>query len=186
MDDLTLAEQLAKTGDIMDLARDESWVRESAQIEQDCGGRIEAGLGMRAYAQAKYDDSLAHVRQDLRRQMRLQSILFVELERWMKEWGIGAAFEDTYTEARQQVRAQLKQPSPSLADWIEAVLAEDTQQPDDADKPVRAQTRAQLLQMLSDEDWERLAQVAATAAAGIVSASVRKASQLGQQATVAA
>ncbi|MEL6493028.1 MAG: hypothetical protein AAFQ95_24010 [Cyanobacteria bacterium J06621_3] len=41
MDDQTLAAQLAKTGDIMDLARDEAWVRESARIEEECGGRIE-------------------------------------------------------------------------------------------------------------------------------------------------
>ena len=115
---------------------------------------------MKAYAQAKYDPALADVRKDLRRQMRLQSILFSELNRWMREWDIGAAFEETYTEARQLVRAHLKQPLPARSDWIDAVLEEDTQ-PDDADKPVRSQTRAQLTLMMMDEDWKTLAQVAA-------------------------
>ncbi|MEO0646990.1 MAG: hypothetical protein AAFZ17_12655 [Cyanobacteria bacterium J06650_10] len=171
MDDRKLAEQWAKTGSFMDLYLDEAWVRESARIEEECGGRIEAGLAMKAYAQAKYDPALADVRKDLRRKMRLQSILFVELNRWMKEWDIGTAFEETYTEARQLVRAHLKQPSPTLADWIEAVLKEDKQL-DDADKPVRSQTRAQLALMMTDEDWEVLAQVAANTAAKIVRSKV--------------
>lgn len=176
MDDQTLAEQLAKTGDMMDLARDKNWVRESAQIETECGGRIEAGLDMKAYAQAKYDDSLAPVRQALRRQMRIQSILFVELERWMMEWDIGIAFEATYTEARERVRTHLKQPAPELAAWAEAVLIEADSTPPLSAQPARAQTRAQLLAMMTDEDWETLAQIAASAASASV-LSVAKAEQ---------
>lgn len=185
MDDQTLAAQLAKTGDIMDLARDEAWVRESARIEEECGGRIEAGLAMKAYAQAKYDDSLAHVRQDLRLQMRVQSILFVELRRWMEEWDIGGAFSDTYTEARELVRAHLKQPTPELEAWVEAVLEEDQQQGEE-NKPVRAQTRVQLALMLTDDDWKVLAQVAGNAAANIILDSVRQVAQVDPKTTVAA
>lgn len=185
LDERKLAEQWKKTGSFMDLCRDEAWLEEDARIEDECNGCVEAGSGMRAYAKAKYDPALADVRKDLRRKMRLQSILFSELDRWMKEWSIGAAFEETYTEARRLVREHLKQPSPTLLDWIEAVLEEDKQL-DDADKPVRAQTRAQLSLMMTEQDWKRLAQVAANAAAEIVSASVRKASQGMPQTTVAA
>ena len=103
----------------------------------------------------------------------------------MKEWDLGAAFEETYTEARQLVRAHLKQPSPALAVWIEAVLEED-KQPDDADKPVRAQTRAQLVLMMTSEDWKTLAQAAAAAAEEIVLSHMRTASKTEQQTTVAA
>ncbi|MEL6854898.1 MAG: hypothetical protein AAFO83_07285 [Cyanobacteria bacterium J06607_13] len=186
MDDQTLAAQLEKTGDIMDLARDEAWVRESARIEAECGGRIEAGLAVKAYAQAKYDDSLGHVRQELRSQMRVQSILFGELRRWMETWDIGGAFSDTYTEARELIRAHLKQPTPELEAWAAAVLEEDTQAQENADKPVRAKTRAQLLLMMSDEDWETLARVAAAAIADIVLAHAPQASKVEQEATVAA
>ncbi|MEL7226477.1 MAG: hypothetical protein AAGL17_16990 [Cyanobacteria bacterium J06576_12] len=146
---------------------------------------LEAGLAIKAYAQAKYDDSLAHVRKDLRSQMRVQSILFVELQRWMEEWGIGGAFADTYTEARQLVRAHLKQPTPELKAWVEAVLEEDNEQQDEENKPVRAQTRAQLALMLTDDDWKVLAQVAANAAANIVFDSIRQARKTGQKTTVA-
>ncbi|MEO1635488.1 MAG: hypothetical protein AAFS04_10465 [Cyanobacteria bacterium J06631_9] len=185
LDERKLAEQWEKTGSFMDLCRDEAWLDEAARIEDECNGRVEAGLAVKAYAAAKYDPALADVRKGLRRKMRLQSILFSELNRWMKEWDIGAAFEETYTEARQLVRAHLKQPSPVLSDWIEAVLEED-KQPDDTDQPVRSQTRAQLTLMMTDEDWKTLAQVAAAAAADIASASVRKASQVEPKTTVAA
>ena len=185
MDDQMLAAQRDKTGDIMDLARDEAWVRESARIEDECGGRIEAGLAMKAYAAAKYDPALADVRKELRRKMRLQSILFSELNCWMEEWDIGSAFEETYTEARQLVRAHLKQPSSVLLYWMEAVLEED-KQPDDADKPVRAQTRAQLVLMMTDDDWKTLAQVAAGAAQEIVLSHVRETCETEKQTTVAA
>ncbi|MEL6765391.1 MAG: hypothetical protein AAFO87_17420 [Cyanobacteria bacterium J06607_6] len=184
MDERKLAEQLAKTGNLMDLCWDPEWLEESAHIEEECNGRVEAGLAMRAYAHAKYDPALADVRKELRRKMRLQSILFVELNRWMKEWDIGAAFEETYTEARQLVRAHLKQPSPALADWIEAVLEEDKQS-EDADKPVRSQTRAQLVLMMTDEDWKTLAQVAAAAAEENVLSHMRSAGKTEQQTTVA-
>ena len=182
LDDLKLAEQWAKTGSFMDLCLDEEWVREAARIEDECDGRIEAGPAMRAYAAAKYDDSLADARKSMRQQMRVQSILFVELKRWMMEWGIGIAFEEIYTEARELVRAHLKQPSPELAEWVEAVLAEEDQAPQNSDRPVRAQARAQLFAMMTDEDCETLAQVAAKAAAAIV----LKASKRRQQASVAA
>lgn len=184
LDERKLAEQWDKTGSFMDLCRDPAWIDEAARIEDECDGKVEAGLAVKAYAAAKYDPALADVRQNMRSKMRLQSILFSELNHWMKAWELGAAFEATYTEARRRVRAHLQQPSSVLSDWIEAVLAED-RQPDDANKPVRAQTRAQLALMLTDEDWETLAQVAADTAADIAAASVRQASQTEPQATVA-
>ena len=186
MDDQTLAAQFAKTGDIMDLCRDEAWVKESARLEAECDGRIEAGLAMKAFAEAKYDDSLGDVRKGMQLQMRVQSILFSELQRWMAEWDIDSAFDETYTEARQLVRAHLKQPTPELKDWVEAVLAEDGSVPEPSDKPVRAQTRTQLSRMMTAQDWATLAQVAADTAATLASASVLKASQPEQTSTVAA
>lgn len=114
VDEQTLAEQFAKTGNIMDLCRSEAWVRESARTETECDGRIEAGPAMKAYAEAKYDDSLDSVRKALGQQMRVQSILFVELRRWMEEWDIIIAFSPTHTEARKIVRVHLQQPTPEL------------------------------------------------------------------------
>ena len=182
VDDQTLAKQFAQTGDIMDLCRDEAWVRESARIEAECDGHIEAGLAIKAYAEAKYDDSLSDVRKAMQQQIRVQSILFSELRRWIEEWDIGGAFEETYTEARQLVRAHLKQPTPALEEWVKAVLEEDSQAPDLTDRPVRAQTRVQLSLMLTGQDCETLARVAANSVAD----HVLQASKVGQQSSVAA
>ena len=161
----------------MDLCRDEEWVRESARIEKECDGRIEAGLSMKAYAEAKCDDSLGSVRQVLGQQMRVQSILFMELHRWMKEWDIGIAFTPTYTEARELIRVHLKQPTPDVKEWIEALLSEDAQTPELVEKPVKAETRAKLLQMMTPEDWNKLETVASEAAASVVSSGIIKARQ---------
>lgn len=169
----------------MDLCRDEEWVRESARIEKECDSRIEAGLAMKGYAQAKYDDSLSSVRSALRQQMRVQSILFTELHRWMKEWDIGIAFTPTYTEARELIRTHLKQPTPAVKEWTEALLSEDAQEPELVEKQVKAETRSKLLQMMTAEDWNKLETVASEAAASVVSSSILKARQKEVHSTVA-
>ncbi|MEM1279269.1 MAG: hypothetical protein AAGG53_04415 [Cyanobacteria bacterium P01_H01_bin.152] len=102
----------------------------------------------------------------------------------MEEWDIGRSFEATYTEARQLVRAHLKQPTPELKDWVEAVLAEDDSVQELIDQPIRAQARAQLSRMMTAQDWEILAQVAANVAANLASSSVLKVSQLEPLSTV--
>lgn len=163
MNERQLAEQWDKTGSFMDLCRDEAWVMEAARIEDDCDGRVEAGLAVKAYAAAKYDPALADVRLGMRRKMRLQSILFSELDMWMKEWDIGAAFEAAYTEARRLIRAQLKQATPELTDWIDALLVEDSSDEASAEKPIRAQTRVQLSRLMTEENQKKLEQVIAKA-----------------------
>jgi len=57
------------------------WEYKLRQAQQEV--RFEAGLETRAYAQAKYDSALEGVRKKMRRKMRLQSLLFSELYRWM-------------------------------------------------------------------------------------------------------
>jgi hypothetical protein len=185
VDDQTLAEQLAATGDIMDLCCNEAWVREAAQIEAECDGRIEAGIAMKDYAAAKYDDARNDIRKELRQQMRIQSILFSELRLWMEEWDIGISFEETYTAARQLLRAHLKNPTSDLNDWLVTLLAEDRQTQTLDNKPVRAQAREWLALMMTDSDWEALAQVAADAAANVVSASVLRAGKGDRQPSAA-
>jgi len=50
MDEDRLASQLAETGNIMDFCQDPTWLEETAQIEKECGGYVEAGLLLREYA----------------------------------------------------------------------------------------------------------------------------------------
>lgn len=156
MDDRRLAEQLAQTGDLMDLCFDEAWLRESAQIEHASGGYVEAGLMMRAYV-----DRSKMISPEQIRQMRLQSILFTELHRWMSSWQLGLSFEATYTQARQLMRHRLQTLIPEQQAWVGALLAEDKQALEPAQKSVRPQAIAMLSQMLTQEDWQVLANTAA-------------------------
>jgi hypothetical protein len=158
--DLKLAEQLAKTGNVMDLCSDPDWLEESARIEDECGGYVEAGTLMRDYVAQKKTST-----PELRRQMRLQSILFTELHLWMTAWSLGGSFEATYTQARQVIRQHLQDISPQQRAWVEALLAEDEKGLTPEEKTVRAQTIPWLAQLFSDEDWQSLADTAAQAIA---------------------
>jgi hypothetical protein len=181
-----LADQLAKTGNLMDLCLDETWVRESAQIESECNGRIEAGQAMQVYAMAKYDDARREERKALYQQMRVQSILFSELRLWMEEWGLGISFEESYTTARQLLREHLKEPTNGLQEWIQALLAEDKQSRSVVEMPIRTQAREKLVDMMTEENWHEIAQVAAQKVAASVLTVGQTAGQIKQQPTVAA
>jgi len=49
MNDAILAEQLRKTGNLMDLLNDEDWFRESDADRASEEGTVEAGLGLKPY-----------------------------------------------------------------------------------------------------------------------------------------
>jgi len=88
MDEDRLANQLTETGNIMDLCQDPAWLEETAQIERECGGYVEAGLLLREYAMSPQPVTL-----DQLQQVRLQSVLFAELHQWMSTWQLGLSFE---------------------------------------------------------------------------------------------
>ena len=155
-EDRRLAEQLAKTGDLMDLCFDETWLRESAAVEEASGGYVEAGLMMREYvARSKT------VLPEQIKQMRLQSILFTELQHWMSSWQLGLSFEATYTQARQLIRQHLQALTSEQQNWVDSLLAEDEQILEPGQKTIRSQAIAMLSQMFTQEDWQILADTAA-------------------------
>jgi hypothetical protein len=184
LDEQVLADQLAKTDNLMDLCLDEAWVRESARIESECDGRIEAGLVMKAYAIAKYDDACHEERRALYQQMRIQSILFSELRLWMEEWGLGISFEESYTTARQLLRAHLKSPTAELQEWLQALLIEDKPSQSVSETPIRNQVREKLAELMTEENWHEIAQVAAQQIATGVLTVGKTVGQIKQQLTV--
>lgn len=179
MDDNTLAAQYAETEDLMDLCNNEAWLRESAQIEDECSGQVEAGLGMQDYQQtanALTSDQMQQARQ----QMRIQSILFTELHYWMNEWELGAGFEKTYTIARRLVRAHLANPTPVQQVFLDALLAEGTQAKDN-DQSLRQQVVAMLSEMFTPDDWQAMA----SAASQTISARVLSVGQMNTGTAIA-
>jgi hypothetical protein len=95
MDDTILAAQYAQTGDLMDLCFNDAWMREAAAIEDRVNGQVEAGLGMQEYSRAA-NALTSDQSQQLRQQVRVQSILFTSLRQWIETWDLGAGFDATY------------------------------------------------------------------------------------------
>ena len=123
MNDEILSQQLAKTGNLLDLLNDEAWLQETEVIEAECGGQVEAGLGLKPYV-----EWLATVPPDAfrqqRRQVQLLSILLPELKAWLQSWQLGLSLDAVYIEAQRRLYEQLQQPTPEQATWLETLLAE--------------------------------------------------------------
>jgi hypothetical protein len=179
MDEQLLAEQYAKTGNLMDLCSDPTWLEESARIEDETGGQIEAGLVMRDYQQ-QVNALTSEQAKHLRSQVKVQSTLFMALHAWMNDWNLGAGFQGTYTIARRLVRQHLAAPSPALQQFMEELLAE-TSPVGCGNQPTQQQVITLLAEMFTAEDW----QVMAEAASRSIAAQVLK-TGLGESKTVAA
>ncbi|NEP15462.1 MAG: hypothetical protein F6J97_01000 [Leptolyngbya sp. SIO4C1] len=158
MDDQKLAEQLAKTGNLMDLCVGDEWLNEIDDPEDD--GWIEAGPRMRPYVEALKSVSPEAIR-TMRRQMRIQSILMPELCQWLESWGLGLSFEAVYTEARRVVRRHLKQLTLEQEAWLDALVAEDDQHLPMAERALRSQVVALFSTLFTADDWQALAKIAA-------------------------
>ena len=155
MDEFRLAEQFAQTGNLMDLCANEDWLKESAQVEADCDGSVEAGLVLREYAARLGTPTIEQLQM-----VKLQSTLFSELRAWMESWQLGLSFEATYTEARRLIRYRLQHLRAEQHAWVRTLFADPNR--DLADQqPVRSQAIAMLGDLLTQEDWQKLANTAA-------------------------
>ncbi len=156
MDERRLAEQFAQTGNLMDLCANEDWLKEAAQVEANCGGSAEAGLALREYA-----DRLGAPTIEQLQMVKLQSTLFSELSAWMESWQLGLSFGATYTEARRLIRYRLQHLSPEQHIWVKRLLAAPDRDLASDRQPVRSQAIAMLGDLLTQEDWQNLANTAA-------------------------
>jgi hypothetical protein len=177
MNDEILAQQLEKTGNLLDLLNDDAWVRETEAIEAECDGQVEAGLGLKGYVEQLATVTPSAFRQQ-RRQVQMLSILLPELKAWLQSWQLGLSFEAAYIEAQRRLFEHLQQPTPEQATWLEDLLAEDAQKIAPEQKTVRSQAIAGLTHMFSEADWHALAHTAAEATAnGILQVRQREAIQ---------
>ncbi|MGI8936254.1 MAG: hypothetical protein ACR2FS_19510 [Phormidesmis sp.] len=153
MDDKQLAEQLEKTGNLMDLLNDADWLRENAAVEAECSGYVEAGAGLESYVERLKNVSPDALRAQ-KKQVKLLSILLPALHDWLDSWELGLSFEAVYAEAQRLVYGHLIQAMKTQASWIESLLSQDAQT-----APV--QVKEKLAELLRPEDWQVLAKVAA-------------------------
>ena len=156
MDEQKLADQWQKTGNLMDATFEDWWLEDDPEDDGWC----EAGLMARPYYE--YLKSLPpEQHKSLRLQAQLLSILLPELMQWVEGWGLGQSFEPVYLETRQTLFRNLKRLTEEQPDWIAALVEEDNQHLLKEERPVRAQTTMMLAQLFSQDDWNRLAEIAA-------------------------
>ncbi|NEP15466.1 MAG: hypothetical protein F6J97_01030 [Leptolyngbya sp. SIO4C1] len=155
MDEQALAQQLAKTGNLLDLLNADPWGQ-----ADDWDGSIEAGLDLKAYVE-QLDQVPVEAYRLQRWYVRLLSILWPELKTWLQSWNLGLSFEAVYTEAKQRVYQHIKELTPEQTDWMNALLAEDEQRLPVAERQVRAQVVPMLSALLTPEDHQALANIAA-------------------------
>jgi hypothetical protein len=153
MDEKELAQQLEKTGNLMDLLNNNDWLQKTAAAEAECTGYVEAGAGLESYVQQLKNVSTDAFKEQ-KRQVKLLSILLPALHDWLASWELGLSFEAVYAEAQRLVYGHLVQATLMQAGWIEEVLAENEQ-------GEQLRVRAKLSEMLQQEDWQVLAKVAA-------------------------
>jgi len=159
MNDAILAEQLRKTGNLMDLLNDEAWVREADADHASEEGPVEAGLGLLPYVEF-FKEASPEAQQRQRWYVRVLSILLPELKGWLESWQLGRSLEAVYMEAQKCLYGHLRNLTPEQMDWIEALLAEKEQALPDEQNVVRAQAVAMLAQIFTTEDWQAIADVA--------------------------
>ena len=174
MKDEILTQQLKKTGNLMDLLNDEAFVREAAAIETECGGAVEAGLGLRSYV-AQIEAASPEALKRQRQSVKVLSILLPELRQWLEGWQLGLCFEAVYTEAQRLVYKRLDEFMVEQQAWIHDLLVENGQGLPAGEKPVRAQAIAKLSALLTEKDWQALADIAAESMAqGVLQAAQAK------------
>lgn len=163
MEDAILSAQLAKTGNLMDICNTPEWLQALQEDNEfDGAGTIGAALDG-PYVKA-VNSLTAEQLKEIKQKARLQSILFTELNDWMQTWNLGVVFEEVYIVSRRIVREHLKALTPEQQSWIDELLLEDKTLKRDAEKPIRQQVKAKLIEIFTEDDWQRMAKKAAESA----------------------
>jgi len=156
MNEQKMAEQLKKSGSLMDLTFDQEWLEGAAEDD----GWVEAGVAAIPYY--NYLKSLTQEQHRfLRFRARLVMILLPELRRWVETWGLGLSLEAVHTASRNMLYQHLKRLMEEQENWIAALIEEDDQNLPMEKRSVRSQTIAVLSQLFTTDDWNELAKVAA-------------------------
>jgi len=139
----------------MDLFFDEEWLRKCVEAEDEVGGNIGAGLD--------WGSSFGELMLNLELFGRLQTLrisLNREARLLLKDWNLGTATSAAVKTARVKLLQRLRLPTPNIRERIQAVLLQDELYGEEfiANREI---LRELLGVMLTQEDWEAIAAVAA-------------------------
>ena len=158
MDNPRRAEQIAKADQLMRQLNDPDWLRQNSADEVEDDGWVDAGNGLQPYVAALKRLSAEDMRK-MKEQVRVLSILLPVLRDWMVSWELGASFEAAYIEAQTLLFQHIQQAATAQEGWVKE-LALAYEQGTRADYPP-ALLRKRLADILTQENWQALAMVAA-------------------------
>lgn len=133
-------------------------LQEMIEAEDACGGAIGAGFPAYSLNPRPVEPALW---QQAMKKVRLQSILFTELEALMQVANLGGGTEAAIAEARSRIRYRLTQLSEEQQAFFTALVEEDRSQP--AELILRSQVKSKLYSLLSPSDWSAIGQAATNA-----------------------
>ena len=156
MDNKLSTQSAEHYSDLVAQLNDPAWLKRNAEIEGD--GWVEAGNGLQSYVELLKAVTPEAFREQ-KRQVRALSMLLPVLKQWLASWELGASFEVVYIEAQRLLFQQIQQASAARESWIEALIAAHEQ--GTREDYSQAQLRKRLAEVLTSENWQALAQVAA-------------------------
>jgi hypothetical protein len=149
-----MADLEARTANPMDLMANPEYFRLAIAIEDECDGEVGAG-----YSGVHLGELMANPAY-FTGMKRLQRIVVQELRDLLAELNLGIGTEAAFVCARQIVMERLAKPEVSIQEQLWAVLAEDEATKGmDAPKPLRAGVKSIIYQVMTEADWEAIAQV---------------------------
>lgn len=92
------------------------------------------------------------------KRVKLLSILFGELRHLLEQADLGAGTEAALVQGRRFIQARLSQLSLEQQEFFEALLAE--AEANSVEKPLRSQLHQRLCSLLTESDWQEIAQAA--------------------------
>ena len=158
MDEQQRAEQLQIADEQMRQLNDIDWLRQHPAAEIEGDGWVEAGNGLQPYVACLKQLSVQDMRK-IKAQARVLSMLLPVLRDWMAAWELGASFEAVYIEAQTLLFQQIQAASVAQEGWFEELSLACKQDTKEEHSP--AQLRKRLAEVLTQENWQALAMVAA-------------------------
>lgn len=133
---------------------DQNWLQEAIQLEAASEQDVQIG-GVCTSRPLSIDSTQL---QDQLKRVKLLSILFSELRDLLERANLGSGTEAALTQGRQSIQVRIAQLSPEQQEYLEALLAEEEANP--AEKPLRSQLNLMLCSLLTESDWQGIAQAA--------------------------
>lgn len=139
----------------MDLLLNEEWLRKSIEAEEEVGSNVGAGLDWGAgFSEVLLDSELFY------RLKTLRISLNREVRFLIKDWNLGTATSIASATAREKLLEKFRLPTLKVREYIQAVLQRDELFGEEFISN-RQVLRELLGIMLTQEDWEIIASVAA-------------------------